>query len=89
MLVVFGITDCELIVPVIPEAGVKLVGFLDIGQAYLRDDAYDVAELEYGAGLELRWLSPFGPLRISYGWNLFPDRGEDPSVVLFSFGSPF
>jgi outer membrane protein insertion porin family len=79
----------EIIVPVVPEAGVKLVGFLDIGQAYLREDAYDLGDLKYGAGLELRWLSPFGPLRISYGWNLFPEGSEDPSVVLFSFGSPF
>ncbi len=83
------VVNNELIVPVVPEAGVKLVLFLDVGQAYLRDDAYDVGDLEYGVGTEVRWLSPFGPLRISYGWNLFPDDGDDPSVVLFSFGSPF
>lgn len=83
------IVNNELIFPIVPEAGVKLVGFVDIGQAYLKDDAYDLGDLEYGSGLELRWLSPFGPLRISYAWNLFPDSREDPSVVLFSFGSPF
>ena len=83
------VVNNELIVPVVPDAGVKLVLFFDVGQAYLRDDAYDLGDLEYGVGTEVRWLSPFGPLRISYGWNLFPDDGEDPSVVLFSFGSPF
>ncbi len=83
------VVNNEIIIPVVPDAGVKLVLFFDAGQAYLRDDAYDVGDLEYGVGTEVRWLSPFGPLRISYGWNLFPDDGEDPSVVLFSFGSPF
>jgi outer membrane protein insertion porin family len=79
----------EIIVPVVPDAGVNLVLWFDVGQAYLKDDAYDVGDLEYGVGPEVRWLSPFGPLRISYGWNLFPDGGEDKSIVLFSFGSPF
>ena len=83
------IVNNELIIPVVPEAGVKLVLFSDIGQAYLLHDAYDMGDLEYGVGTEVRWLSPFGPLRISYGWNLFPDHGQDPSVILFSFGSPF
>jgi len=79
----------EIIVPIVPDAGVNLVLWCDIGQAYLKDDAYDLSELKYGVGPEVRWLSPFGPLRISYGWNLFPENGEDRSIVLFSFGSPF
>jgi outer membrane protein insertion porin family len=79
----------EIIIPVVPDAGVNLVLWFDVGQAYLKEDAYDLGDLEYGVGPEVRWLSPFGPLRISYGWNLFPDDGEDTSLVLFSFGSPF
>jgi len=83
------ILNNEIIVPIVPDAGVNLVLWFDIGQAYLKDDAYDLGDLEYGIGPEVRWLSPFGPLRISYGWNLFPEGGEDKSIVLFSFGSPF
>jgi outer membrane protein insertion porin family len=83
------IMNNEVIIPVVPDAGVNLVLWFDIGQAYLKDDAYDLGDLKYGTGPEVRWLSPFGPLRISYGWNLFPEGGEDRSLVLFSFGSPF
>jgi outer membrane protein insertion porin family len=83
------ILNNEIIIPVVPDAGVKLVLWFDTGQAYLKDDAYDLGELKYGVGPEVRWLSPFGPLRISYGWNLFPEHGDDRSLVLFSFGSPF
>jgi outer membrane protein insertion porin family len=83
------VVNNEIIIPVVPDAGVNLVLWFDMGQAYLKEDAYDLGDLEYGVGPEVRWLSPFGPLRISYGWNLFPDDGEDTSLVLFSFGSPF
>jgi outer membrane protein insertion porin family len=83
------IMNNEIIVPIVPDAGVNLVLWCDIGEAYLKDDAYDLGDLKYGIGPEVRWLSPFGPLRISYGWNLFPEGGDDRSLVLFSFGSPF
>jgi outer membrane protein insertion porin family len=83
------IMNNEIIVPIVPDAGVNLVLWCDIGEAYLKDDAYDLGDLKYGIGPEVRWLSPFGPLRISYGWNLFPEDGDDRSLVLFSFGSPF
>jgi outer membrane protein insertion porin family len=79
----------DFIIPVVPDAGVKAVVWADVGNAYLADDAFDVTDLRYASGLELRWLSPFGPLRISYGWNLDPQNDEDKRVVLFSFGAPF
>lgn len=78
----------ELILGVLPEVGVKLVGFFDIGNAFLAEDAFKISELRYAAGWGVRWLSPFGPLRIEVGYPLDPEEGEDSPVVLFSFGAP-
>ena len=79
----------DFIIPVVPDAGVKAVLWTDFGNAYLAKDAFDVTDMRYASGVELRWLSPFGPLRISYGWNLSPKNDEDARIVLFSFGAPF
>jgi outer membrane protein insertion porin family len=40
-----------------------------------------------GAGL--RWLSPFGPIRVDYGFNLDPRPGDRTGTFNFSVGSPF
>jgi outer membrane protein insertion porin family len=82
------IVNNELIVGVLPEVGVKLVFFFDIGNAFLADDAFKPSELRYAAGWGVRWLSPFGPLRIEVGYPLEPEEDEDSPVVLFSFGAP-
>ena len=79
----------ELILPLVPDAGIKGVVFFDAGNAFLAEDGYDFGNLRYAAGWGIRWLSPFGPLRIEIGYNLDPEEDEDRSVVLFSFGSPF
>ena len=77
-----------IIVGVLPEVGVKLVAFFDIGNAFLADDAFKPSELRYAAGWGVRWLSPFGPLRIEIGYPLEPEEDEDSPVILFSFGAP-
>ena len=40
-----------------------------------------------GAGV--RWLSPFGPIRVDYGINVDRRKGEDFGAFHFSVGSPF
>ncbi|RMD82422.1 MAG: outer membrane protein assembly factor BamA [Candidatus Dadabacteria bacterium] len=78
----------ELIVPLIPDAGIKGVVFFDAGNAFLAEDGIDFTGLRYAVGWGLRWLSPFGPLRIEVGYPLDRRKGESSSVVLFSFGAP-
>ena len=41
------------------------------------------------AGVEGRWISPFGPLRIAYGLNLAAREGERKGVFEFTIGSLF
>ncbi len=82
------VVNNELILGVLPEAGVKAVVFFDIGNAFLADDAFQASELRYAAGWGVRWLSPFGPLRIEVGYPLAKEDDEDSPVILFSFGAP-
>jgi outer membrane protein insertion porin family len=40
-----------------------------------------------GAGI--RWISPFGPIRVDYGLKITRESGEDIGAIQFSVGSPF
>lgn len=78
----------EVIFPIAQEVGLKGVFFFDAGQAFLASEGIDVSGLRTAVGTGVRWLSPFGPLRIEVGWPLDPEPDEDSPEVLFSFGSP-
>ncbi|RMG02483.1 MAG: outer membrane protein assembly factor BamA, partial [Nitrospirae bacterium] len=82
------ILNAEYIFPVFEEAKLKGVVFLDAGRAY--DDSEDfLSDIRYTAGGGIRWLSPFGPVRIEYGFNLSPKEDEESGKIEFAFGSFF
>ncbi len=83
------IINNEIIFPIIPDAGVKGVIFFDAGNAWSNDDGIDLSELRLAAGIGLRWLSPFGPLRIEIGFPINDEPEDETSLVLFSFGTPY
>ena len=73
--------------PLIAEAGIKGVGFYDVGQA---DDHLSENELYSDVGFGFRWFSPIGPLRFEWGFPLRPIVTSPDTVVFeFSIGSPF
>ncbi len=43
--------------------------------------------LRLGAGPGIRWYSPFGPIRIDFGFNLNPKEGEKSHVLEFTGGT--
>jgi len=49
----------------------QIVGFLDFGQ--LADNRLDWRGFRYGVGGGVRYMSPFGPLRIDVAYKLNPD----------------
>ncbi|MFN2375366.1 MAG: outer membrane protein assembly factor BamA, partial [Candidatus Binatia bacterium] len=91
------IINNEVIFPIIPDAGVKGVIFFDAGNAWMREESVDttndndidVTDLRLAVGVGLRWLSPFGPLRIELGFPLNDKPEDETSLVLFSFGTPY
>ena len=78
----------DLIFPVLPDAKLNGVLFFDYGQGFAEGDDFDLS-LRQTAGVEVRWISPFGPLRAAYGFNLDRRRNEKKAVFEFSIGSIF
>ncbi|MEE8523628.1 MAG: BamA/TamA family outer membrane protein, partial [Thermoanaerobaculia bacterium] len=64
--------------------------FLDAGNVWADWRDLDPADVEFGAGLGIRYLSPIGPIRLEIGWKIESDLPDaDKPVFFFSFGNPF
>jgi outer membrane protein insertion porin family len=67
----------------------KLKGliFFDAGNSY--EGFEEFGTLRYTSGLGIRWISPFGPIRLEWGYNIDKHDGESSSKFEFAFGSFF
>jgi len=81
------IFNAEYIFPIYPEMKLKGVTFFDAGKAY--EDFQNFGSLRYTTGLGFRWLSPMGPIRVEWGYNLKKEKGESSSRFEFAFGTFF
>ncbi len=82
------IFNSELIFPVLPGAKLNGVLFFDYGKGFAQDEDLDL-DLRSATGLEVRWISPFGPLRAALGLNLDRQPQEQATVFEFSVGNVF
>lgn len=82
-------TNIEVIFPLFEEMGLKGVLFTDFGNVYAVEEEWNFDEVKKSAGIGFRWLSPMGPLRLAWGYNLDPDPDEESSVWDFSIGGAF
>ena len=82
------IFNSELIFPVLPAAKLNGVLFFDYGKGFAEDEGLDF-QLRAATGLEVRWISPFGPLRAAWGLKLDREPQEQESVFEFSVGNVF
>jgi outer membrane protein insertion porin family len=71
------------------EQSLRLAAFLDGGQVYGQGQKVELSELRYSAGIALNWLSPFGPLRLSFGNPLNRKPGDEIQRLQFTFGTGF
>jgi outer membrane protein insertion porin family len=78
----------DFIFTISSEAKLNGVIFFDYGKGF-SDNQPIAFPLRTAAGLEGRWISPFGPLRAAYGINLDPNPGERKGVFEFTIGSLF
>ena len=83
-----GYFNFEYIFPIYKKLGLKGVLFYDTGDAWTEDENY-FSTMRHGAGFEIRWKSPMGPLRFAWGRNLSPKDDEDHSVFEFTIGKVF
>lgn len=90
------IFNAEYIFPILNSIKLKGVVFADAGNSY--DSSCDnetncksdnFGELRYTTGLGVRWISPFGPVRLEWGYNIDPRPGEKDNRLEFAFGTFF
>lgn len=79
--------NVEYVVPLISEVRLKGVAFFDAGSAF--EGGIRMDDLRYSAGLGVRWISPIGPIRLEWGYNIEPRPGESQSRWDFAFGTFF
>ncbi len=82
-------SNIEYIFPLMKEAGLNGVVFFDMGKNMADDMDWTIQDFRTGTGFEIRWISPMGPLRLVWGYNLDPQDDEDTSVWDFSIGGGF
>ncbi|MEW6416908.1 MAG: outer membrane protein assembly factor BamA [Nitrospirota bacterium] len=81
------IFNTEYIFPIVSDVKLKGVIFFDAGNAY--ESFKNFGTLRYTAGAGVRWISPIGPIRIEWGYNIDRKQGEESSRVEFAFGTFF
>lgn len=81
--------NLEYIFPLIKDAGLRGVTFFDAGNVYDEDANWDFSDIKKSVGFGFRWLSPMGPLRLEWGYNLSPTSYEQHSNWDFSMGGSF
>ncbi|MEK7761410.1 MAG: outer membrane protein assembly factor BamA, partial [Nitrospirota bacterium] len=82
------IFNFDYIFTVSADAKLNGVIFFDYGKGFDDNEKLSL-NLRKAAGIEGRWISPFGPLRVAYGLNLAPRQGERQGVFEFTIGSLF
>ena len=80
-----AVMNAELLFPIMEQYGVRGVAFFDMGNAFANGINFGDMRRSVGAGV--RWMSPFGPLRVELGFALNKKPGDDTSVLGFAIGS--
>jgi len=87
------VLNAELRLPVAGDFGA--VVFIDGGNVFARVSDVDFGELRAGYGFGARYRSPFGPIRLDFGFPVHPiDRSatggnRERAQIYFSFGHAF
>ena len=84
--------NTELYFPV-PGTGndrsLRIFAFADAGNVWREDEKIDVDSLRASAGLGLSWISPVGPLKLSYGAPIRVQRNDRIQRFQFQIGTAF
>lgn len=84
--------NAELYFPV-PGAGndrtLRVFGFADAGNVWREGEKVDVASLRASMGLGLSWISPVGPLKLSWGMPVRDQPNDRIQRFQFQIGTAF
>ncbi len=72
-----------------PDRSLRWFGFADVGQVYQEGQPIRANELRASAGLGISWISPVGPLKLSYAKPLNSKPGDRLERFQFQMGTGF
>ena len=81
--------NLEIFFPLLADAGVRGVAFVDFGNVYDQNDNWDLGSIKKSTGIGINWLSPMGPLRLIWGYNLDNQEGDEDAQWDFAMGGSF
>ncbi|WP_342116265.1 outer membrane protein assembly factor BamA [Pseudoduganella sp. OTU4001] len=71
------------------DRSLRWFAFMDGGQVYAEKQKMRLSELRFSAGLGLSWISPVGPLKLSYALPLNEKIGDRLERFQFQMGTGF
>jgi outer membrane protein insertion porin family len=71
------------------DKSLRWFGFLDGGQVYQEGAKMRISELRFSTGLGVNWISPVGPLKLSYAKPLNVKPGDRLERFQFQMGNGF
>jgi outer membrane protein insertion porin family len=84
--------NAELYFPV-PGTGndrtLRIFGFADTGNVWREDENVTASSLRASVGLGLSWISPVGPLKLSWGRPVRVQRNDRIQRFQFQIGTAF
>jgi outer membrane protein insertion porin family len=84
--------NAEFYVPV-PGSGndrtLRLFGYMDAGNVWGEDESIEFQDLRASVGIGLSWVSPVGPLKISYGQPVHKFSQDRIQKFQFQIGTAF
>ncbi|WP_410498411.1 outer membrane protein assembly factor BamA [Chitinibacter sp. S2-10] len=86
------INNLELYIPVPgmkDDKSMRLSAFIDAGNAWGKDENFDISGLRYSAGLGFVWLSPVGPLKLIWAMPFNDQAGDKTESFQFQLGQVF
>ena len=86
------VLNAEIIAP-FPGAGndrtLRWYGFFDVGNVYGENQPIRMSELRASVGVGINWISPVGPLRLSYAKPIRKFNGDKIQTLQFQIGTSF
>ena len=81
------IVKTELHFPILEQWGFRGSIFFDQGQAFGTSQNIDITALKRSVGLATQWLSPIGPIKLSWAVPLNVERLDEKEVLGFAIGT--
>jgi len=71
------------------DKSLRMFGFVDAGNVYGDNEKVTLSTLRASIGVGVSWISPVGPLKLSYGTPVKKQPGDRIQKLQFQIGTAF